>query len=55
MPPAPPTAVGATPHTTPVRTTLGEQAITVVLPADFTAFRQLHYDVYQHYAHQLVE
>ncbi|UKY47837.1 hypothetical protein [Streptomyces inhibens] len=54
MPPAPPTAVGTTPHTTPVRTTLGGQAITVVLPADFTAFCQLHYDVYQHYAHQLV-
>ncbi|UQA97300.1 hypothetical protein [Streptomyces halobius] len=37
-----------------MRPTPGVAAITVVLPADFTAFCQLHHDVYQHYAHQLV-
>ncbi|MGW2628749.1 hypothetical protein ACWC2K_05370 [Streptomyces chattanoogensis] len=54
MPPAPPTAVGTTPHTTPVRPKLGEADITVVLPADFTAFCQLHHDVYQRYARQMI-
>ncbi|TJZ57407.1 hypothetical protein FCH28_08285 [Streptomyces piniterrae] len=52
--PSAPSAAGTTTHTTPVRPKLGEAAITVVLPADFTAFCQLHHDVYQHYAHHLV-
>ncbi|MEU9111114.1 hypothetical protein AB0D04_04740 [Streptomyces sp. NPDC048483] len=54
MPSASPHAAGTTPHTTPVRPKLGEAVITVVLPADFTAFCQLHHDVYRHYAHQLI-
>ncbi|MCR8577508.1 hypothetical protein, partial [Streptomyces sp. Isolate_219] len=54
MPPAPPTAAGTTSHTTPVHPPLGEQAITVVLPADFAAFCQLHHEIYQHFAQQLL-
>ena len=49
MPPASLTADGSVSHTTPVHPPLGEQAITVVLPADFTAFCQLHHEVYQHF------
>ncbi|MFE7318471.1 hypothetical protein ACFU7T_36040 [Streptomyces sp. NPDC057555] len=53
MPSALQAAVGTAPHA-PVRPQAGEAAITVVLPADFTAFCQLHHDAYQHYAHHLV-
>ncbi|GAA2330361.1 hypothetical protein Scani_34040 [Streptomyces caniferus] len=54
MPPASLTADGSSPHTTPVHPPLGEQAITVVLPADFAAFCQLHHEIYQHFAHHLL-
>ncbi|MGA4881223.1 hypothetical protein [Streptomyces lydicamycinicus] len=54
MPPAPSTAAGTTSHTTSVHPPLGEQAITVVLPADFAAFCQLHHEIYQHFAQQLL-
>ncbi len=54
MPPAPPTASGSTAHATTVHPPFGEQAITVVLPADFAAFCQLHHDIYLHFAHQLL-
>ncbi|MCF3143771.1 hypothetical protein [Streptomyces platensis] len=54
MPPASLTADGSSPHTTPVHPPLGEQAITVVLPADFAAFCQLHHEIYQHFAQHLL-
>ncbi|MGW7639320.1 hypothetical protein [Streptomyces decoyicus] len=54
MPPASLTADGSVSHTTPVHPPLGEQAITVALPADFTAFCQLHHEVYQRFAQHLL-
>ncbi|WP_310726215.1 hypothetical protein [Streptomyces sp. N2A] len=54
MPPASPTADGSVSHTTPVHPPLGEQTITVVLPADFAAFCQLHHEVYQLFAQHLL-
>ncbi|MGW3275186.1 hypothetical protein ACWDFH_27510 [Streptomyces kronopolitis] len=54
MPPASLTADGSITHATPVHPPLGEQPITVVLPADFAAFCQLHHDVYQHFAQHLL-
>lgn len=54
MPPASLTADGSITHATPVHPPFGEQPITVVLPADFAAFCQLHHDVYQDFAQHLL-
>ncbi|MGP4001377.1 hypothetical protein [Streptomyces sp. 8N706] len=53
MPHASPIRNGTSPHTTPVHPQAGD-AITIVLPADFTAFCQLHHRIYRRYARLLI-